>query len=133
MAAMLGTMIAGGALAAPFENLKWEKRLLLVFSQGDDNRASIQERQFAGGGAVERDLLVVDVPPEGKVRAQGVEAVEAKIVRRAYVVSDDAPFTVILVGKDGGVKLRSSEPIDGRDLFATIDAMPMRANEMRRN
>jgi hypothetical protein len=39
---------------------------------------------------------------------------------------------VLLVGKDGGVKLSSSSPLSASTLFGTIDAMPMRIDEMRR-
>ncbi|MBW4517481.1 MAG: DUF4174 domain-containing protein [Timaviella obliquedivisa GSE-PSE-MK23-08B] len=40
-------------------------------------------------------------------------------------------FTVILVGKDGTEKQRSQTPIDPATIFRTIDAMPMRQQEMR--
>ena len=36
----------------------------------------------------------------------------------------------MLIGKDGGVKLRQEEPISVADLFALIDSMPMRKQEM---
>ena len=41
-------------------------------------------------------------------------------------------FRVVLVGKDGGAKLASDAPIPPSRLFGTIDAMPMRRQEMRR-
>ena len=40
-------------------------------------------------------------------------------------------FTVILIGNDGGEKLRSHQPISIDTLRSTIDAMPMRQEEMR--
>jgi hypothetical protein len=40
-------------------------------------------------------------------------------------------FEIILIGKDGGVKLRSKTPISLEELFSLIDAMPMRRQEMR--
>ena len=46
------------------------------------------------------------------------------------VPEDD--FKFILVGKDGTVKLRSNQTVSGVDLFALIDSMPMRGEEMRR-
>ncbi len=42
-------------------------------------------------------------------------------------------FTAILVGKDGGDKLPSTELITLQKLYGTIDAMPMRRNEMKRH
>lgn len=40
-------------------------------------------------------------------------------------------FTFILVGKDGGEKLRSDKPVSLKKLYRTIDSMPMRRNEMQ--
>lgn len=37
---------------------------------------------------------------------------------------------VILIGKDGGAKLRSEKPLSMAKLQETIDAMPMRQDEM---
>ena len=39
--------------------------------------------------------------------------------------------TVILIGKDGGIKLNRQDQTRLEDLFALIDAMPMRQEEMR--
>ncbi|MEL6610061.1 MAG: DUF4174 domain-containing protein [Pseudomonadota bacterium] len=40
-------------------------------------------------------------------------------------------FQLVLIGKDGGVKLRKPFPWDMRELSRTIDKMPMRQREMR--
>lgn len=40
-------------------------------------------------------------------------------------------FTLTLTGKDGGEKLREIKPITLTKLFATVDAMPMRQQEMK--
>ncbi len=40
-------------------------------------------------------------------------------------------FAVALVGKDGSVKETWREPVDPARIFALIDRMPMRRNEMR--
>ena len=42
-----------------------------------------------------------------------------------------ADFVVILIGKDGGEKLRSRHPLRVESLTKGIDAMPMRQDEMR--
>ena len=39
---------------------------------------------------------------------------------------------MVLVGKDGRVKRRRDEPMPPEELWAIIDAMPMRQDEMRR-
>lgn len=45
--------------------------------------------------------------------------------------ADPAKFTVVLVGKDGGEKYRSNKVLQPAELFAIIDAMPMRKQEMK--
>lgn len=39
-------------------------------------------------------------------------------------------FCVVLVGKDGGVKLREAAPVEADRVFALVDSMPMRQREM---
>ena len=51
------------------------------------------------------------------------------IRRRFHIAASD--FAVILLGKDGGEKLRSSTPVTITRLNRIIDAMPMRKEEMR--
>ncbi len=58
-------------------------------------------------------------------------AAEAQRLRDKFGVGD-APFAVVLVGKDGTVKFKSNLPISAGKVFATIDAMPMRQEEMKR-
>ncbi len=67
--------------------------------------------------------------------------------RDIVVLSDTAPdekgalrqrlapqsFLMLLVGKDGGIKLRSDSVIPVDTLRRTIDAMPMRQREMRQD
>ncbi len=51
---------------------------------------------------------------------------------RKYKVAPSDSFTLILIGKDGGEKYRSQQQTPAQELFALIDAMPMRQSEMRR-
>lgn len=43
----------------------------------------------------------------------------------------DHGFAVALVGKDGGVKATWTEPVQPKTIFALIDTMPMRQDEVR--
>ncbi|MCV7348088.1 DUF4174 domain-containing protein [Mycolicibacterium rhodesiae] len=40
---------------------------------------------------------------------------------------------VVLIGKDGGEKLRVTDVPDLERIYAVIDGMPMRSNEIRAN
>lgn len=70
----------------------------------------------------DRDLVVIDFDTVHR---------PANLLQSRYKVARNA-FTVLLIGKDGGIKLRSVEPVRPERLFAIIDAMPMRQEEMHR-
>ncbi|MEO1710911.1 MAG: DUF4174 domain-containing protein, partial [Pseudomonadota bacterium] len=83
-------------------------------------------------GFRERDMVVIAVVGNRVQaligRGPGMSAVA---LRRRYGVAAGS-FRAILVGKDGGVKLSTGSPLSTGRLFGTIDAMPMRRQEMRR-
>ncbi len=51
-------------------------------------------------------------------------------LRVEYLTGADE-FAVVLIGRDGGEKLRSTSPIPAAELFGKIDEMPMRRRELR--
>lgn len=97
-----------------------QSRQLLLF--GKEGYFSLVQQQLdlldsAAKGVKERDIVV-------KVVDSG-DALHSK-----YKVPA-ASFQVILVGKDGGEKHRSKRVMTMQELFALIDAMPMRQSEMK--
>lgn len=79
--------------------------------------------------------MIVDTPsPEATEYRRQRSALETAALglkeRDLVVITQAAPiFRVRLVGKDGGVKLDQTEPVEVPALFALIDAMPMRRAE----
>jgi hypothetical protein len=51
---------------------------------------------------------------------------------RSRLSADGRRFQVFLVGKDGHTAISSDKPLSADYLFARVDAMPMRRDEMRR-
>ena len=81
--------------------------------------------------ARERDLVPVALPYNNPSPTPAqFSATDSEAVRRHFHVAP-GDFVVILVGKDGGAKLRSAKPLSMEKLIETIDAMPMRQEEMR--
>lgn len=124
------TMLAAGAVAASaaeadiLHAYRWKSRVLVVSAPDRaDPRIARQARMLAADerGSMERDLVVVE--------AIGADA-EAKAVRERLGLPETG-FRAVLVGKDGGAKLTSAEPIPREKLFSTIDAMPMRRQEAK--
>jgi hypothetical protein len=129
------TASSGYALDAAqlMPELTWEKRVLLVFAANE--RGIGFQRQEAileliGGDLIERDMIVIRAFADNRVfidgQSRGLSA--ASFYRRFAVDGND--FRVILVGKDGTVKLDRDSAVTGNELFALIDSMPMRRSEM---
>lgn len=120
-------MTGGAAMAEgnPLERYVWQARVLVVSApDAGDARLATQRQALASArtGVAERDLVTVE--------ALGGTA-EAVAIRQRFGLPADA-FRAVLVGKDGGAKLTSAEPIPPQRLFSTIDAMPMRQDEAKR-
>ncbi|KAA5542573.1 DUF4174 domain-containing protein [Roseiconus nitratireducens] len=118
------------------KDLKWKRRPLLIFAPREDSRplgAQTGSLANQADSVRERDMTVIrviggDAAWLGETK---LSETTAKSLRSLYDVPT-GPFQVILVGKDGTVKLRSDEPVCPDRLFEFIDAMPMRQREMMR-
>ncbi len=134
LAFALGLAAMAGEADA-MDQYRWSKRPVVVFAPTESDARLVRQRallQQARGGLAERDVVVITVAGTRVATVLGRgPGVGADALRRRFGVPADA-FRAILVGKDGGVKLSSREPFSPRTLFGTIDAMPMRADEMRR-
>jgi hypothetical protein len=82
-------------------------------------------------------VLVIDTPRMGSApylqQVSVLDAAAAGLKERDLLVITQAPapaFRVRLVGKDGEVKLDAGTPMTTDTLFALIDAMPMRQEEL---
>ena len=100
---------------------QWKKRPIVVFADSENDPAYLEqidlltERQEE---LVERDVVVLtDTDPAGK------SALRLKMRPRG--------FMLVIVGKDGGIKLRKPFPWDVREISRSIDKMPMRQREIR--
>jgi hypothetical protein len=96
-------------------------RKLLTFAPSDSREYEEQRDLFLGHepGFEDRDLTITIFPEDDDTE-----------MRDRYGVKPGS-FVVVLVGRDGGEKFRSEEPISAKELFDRIDAMPMRRREMR--
>lgn len=107
--------------------------LLLSAPSDHDDRLRRQRELFAGleDALRERDIVVVEAVGSVVATTGGPECTsDAQGLWARYGIDADR-FSILLIGKDGGVKLRSGETVPARSLFALIDAMPMRRQEMR--
>ena len=123
------------AWGADLSKYQWENRILLVFSPAPfDTGFKAFDRQLTenAAGVEDRDLLVFRLFEGGESRLedQPLPATEADKLRRRFK-TEPGRVTVILIGKDGGVKMvREGQP-NLQEIFDRIDSMPMRQREMR--
>lgn len=116
---------------------QWEDRILLVFSESSEDSLLVQQIthfEEDTAGLEDRDLMIYQIYKDKGVAPNGKElsAKSTKQLRAKYKVISNS-FTIVLIGKDGGEKLRrSNEILTRKVLYQTIDSMPMRRAEMRR-
>jgi hypothetical protein len=118
-----------------FETFKWKNRLLLVFAP-DSSLPLLQSLQgdisTRKHEVDDRDLVVFEILGVGTSKRDGTQLAPqaAASLREQFGVSPNA-FSLILVGKDGGIKPRRNYPVKLEEIFRLIDSMPMRQDEMR--
>ena len=131
---MLVALNAQALDAADLMNkLTWEKRLLLIFAPGAQD-PGLQQQEAAltsdRAGLVERDMAVIRALAESGLSIDGVPYDDAATGFYRHFGPERNRFRVVLIGKDGTVKLDRDGSVTTAELFALIDSMPMRRYEM---
>ncbi|WP_410217537.1 DUF4174 domain-containing protein [Paracoccus sp. (in: a-proteobacteria)] len=99
--------------ADTLDNLRWRARPVVVLGQGEVVDQQMAALQAHAAELADRDVFVLtDGPGAAPLRAR---------------VGDG--FVVMLIGKDGTVKLSERHPVDPTRLMDLIDSMPMRRKE----
>lgn len=122
---------------ADLSRYKWRNRILLFsasslqddtfrnqWSAYQDNPKKIEDRNLLLFVLVKGRMYDKDLKP--------ITTFKVPELRKKY----DLPASfegLVLIGKDGGVKLKKSYPVEPKVIFDNIDQMPMRQREMREN
>jgi hypothetical protein len=114
---------------------RWENRLLMVFAPTQSDVGYLEFEKDLSKSTPElmdRDLVVFRIFEKARSRVgeQLIESEDAEQLRRRFEVRR-GKFTVILIGKDGGVKVTREGRVELEEIFDRIDSMPMRQREMR--
>ncbi|KQV68310.1 DUF4174 domain-containing protein [Rhizobium sp. Root1220] len=114
------------------EQFQWRNRVLIVFADRGNARAARQENQLLADrdALQERDIVLLKIMGDevGVLFGSGQD-LDGGSIARDLGCPEAGEFAAFLVGKDGTVKLKVSEPINSGELFAIIDSMPVRAAE----
>lgn len=110
-----------GPEAQDLETFVWLKRPIVVFADSPNDPRFIEQMELLNDGLndlIERDVVVLtDTDP------RSASPLRDRLHPRG--------FMLVLIGKDGTVKLRKPFPWDTRELSRSIDKMPMRQREIR--
>ncbi|MDG5486062.1 DUF4174 domain-containing protein [Mycolicibacterium gadium] len=125
------------AAAAELDDYLWERRPLLVFAPTDRDPRLVETLSRIESSRCDfgdRDMVLGLMVNEGSSTLDGQEVNpdEAQRLRDQYAIGESA-FSVLLIGKDGGQKLRVDEVPDLSAIYDLIDGMPMRSRETSAN
>jgi hypothetical protein len=114
------------------DDLRWQHRVVLVFAPGSGAAQAQDRLEQLSLQVEERDIawfVLGDSSLDTNYPGQLEDDLRAQITDR-YFTPEPAEMTIVLIGKDGGLKSRSSE-LNLEATFELIDQMPMRQAEMR--
>lgn len=130
-------LASANAVAAELSDYRWEHRPLLLFAPTDSDPRLVETLSRIEASRcdfVDRDMVIGLVVTEGKSTLDGqvINADESQRLVKKYAIGENT-FSTLLIGKDGGEKLRVNEVPDLQAIYAVIDGMPMRSREMSAN
>ncbi len=121
-------------MAQTLDEHLWEHRIILLFSP-DIQNASLQKQlslfEKNQEGIEERKLVIYQITPTA-MKKNGTDFFDKKFneqLFKKYKPRKDE-FTFVLIGLDGGEKMRSTKVVTLDKLFRKIDRMPMRRAEV---
>ncbi len=121
--------------AQSLSEYQWENRLVVIFTEADDSKEymeQVKELESEIKGLKERKLLIIQSLTQKHRTVLPEESGWKDSNLYQKMKKSGESFEVILIGLDGGVKLRQNEVLETKKLFDLIDSMPMRQAEMRR-
>ena len=137
---MLGIITGDDASAGRDEMIdlkdyRWKNRIILIFAPSATDpgyRSLNREIQTQRAEIIDRDLRIFHILEEGESRLEesSLDTGSVDSLRDSFS-PHTGQLTVVLIGKDGGEKLRQVDWVSLAEIFGLIDTMPMRQEEMR--
>ena len=121
------------AMAAELSDYLWQRRPLLLFAPAESDPRLVETMRRIEASRcdfVDRDMVLGRIVTEGTSTLDGqfVDTNQAQRLMSGFGIGMDS-FSVVLIGKDGGEKLRVNDVPDLPAIYALIDGMPMRNAE----
>ncbi len=134
VAGISAVLMPARATAADLGDYLWQSRPLLVFAPTDaDPRLAETMRRIEASRCdfADRDMVLGRIVADGTSTLDGqvLDTNQAQRLASQFGIGSNG-FAVVLIGKDGGEKLRVNDVPDLPAIYAVIDGMPMRGREM---
>jgi len=117
------------------EQFQWENRILVLFAPHSEHKSyQSQMDKFSSleDELRDRDLVVISIFERECSTLDGeILSDSSSHSIREKLSQQESSYSIFLIGKDGGVKLKQDEVLEPAALFRVIDRMPMRQREMR--
>jgi len=126
-------LFSGRIASQDLDKHKWQNRLIVILTNDTQNetyKKQVDVFEDEEEGFKERKLLVYHVKATEYKMGFGNEDWKKSTQLYNRFKNSDSGFEVLLLGLDGGVKLRQDELLTVKKLYAKIDAMPMRQREL---
>jgi hypothetical protein len=115
---------------------QWKNRLVVLLTDSQDSelyQLQLKDLKTDLPGLEERKILVITLTPNYQITGIDNEIKKKAALNYSKLKKETDGFEVILVGLDGYSKLRQSKLLSHQELFAQIDRMPMRRDEIEKN
>jgi hypothetical protein len=134
---MLSAGLGGAKSSDPLEPFAWKNRIVLVFHSESNAGSGVEQAALFKKQQKEfddRDLVlgVIDNGRKGVIDGASIGAKDAATLQQTFNPTN-SELLIVLIGKDGGVKLKEQTVVPAKRIFDLVDSMPMRQAEMRRN
>ncbi|WKK67521.1 DUF4174 domain-containing protein [Lutimonas zeaxanthinifaciens] len=93
----------------------------------ENSEAELKDRKFVLYRITGADFERIDYTKDALTDSGSISGTSLEKIFNAQ-----EHFEVVLIGLDGGVKLRQTEVLSKEDLYGIVDAMPMRRSELNR-
>ena len=127
-------LVPARAVAAELGDFLWQARPLLVFAPTDSDPRLVETMRRIDASRcdfADRDMVLGRIVTDGTSTLDGqvVDTAQAQRLASEFGVGANG-FSVVLIGKDGGEKLRVNDVPDLAEIYAVVDGMPMRSREV---
>lgn len=115
---------------------QWKNRLVFLVGDAVDTpamRSQLGAFSKKADALEERDILLFQLTPKEVVISNGAKTKLSPDATYRYLSIPKSFKGVLLVGKDGGVKLKRDFNVQSEVIFTLIDGMPMRKSEIKKS